>query len=334
MPKPKTKSTSKKKSAQSKKQPTSLTPTNSDPAADDYDPIKGRLVLQQLEARHGQVDKPHCEAFDSLIDDEHRAELGAKTRAPGVLRDAIAWAVIIDHAFQEYPAMVEQHYAKARYQYFLHRLGLLDTAISAQEAQRGGQGDSRSTAADREQAARDARKALISKMRTYAGARKAERDDLEKAMGTTESSDALGTSIQSLATLARTWISRPDTQSQILCAAAGLVTAVVDDVVAAGKALTSAAGDATMAGRMRAFDAPAVNLAEGAVLFEMSEAARCFDEAHEATQVIPRLSPGAATRHVLGSKKSAAKSASTDQEVKTAKAAVGSNGAAEVGTSV
>ena len=44
---------------------------------------------------------------------------------------------------------------------------------------------------------------------------------------------------------------------------------------------------------------------EGTVLNEMEEAQRCFDEAHLATQVIRRLTPGPATRQVLGAKKAA-----------------------------
>ncbi len=46
---------------------------------------------------------------------------------------------------------------------------------------------------------------------------------------------------------------------------------------------------------------------EGAVLNEMEEAQRCFDDAREATPLVSRLVPGPATRHVLGSRKAAPK---------------------------
>lgn len=39
----------------------------------------------------------------------------------------------------------------------------------------------------------------------------------------------------------------------------------------------------------------------------MEEAQRCFDDAREATPLVPRLVPGPATRHVLGSRKAAPK---------------------------
>jgi len=35
----------------------------------------------------------------------------------------------------------------------------------------------------------------------------------------------------------------------------------------------------------------------------MDEVQRCFNEAHATTQLVRRLSPGPATRHVLGTKK-------------------------------
>lgn len=43
------------------------------------------------------------------------------------------------------------------------------------------------------------------------------------------------------------------------------------------------------------------------MLNEMEEAQRCFDDAREATPLVPRLVPGPATRHVLGSRKAAPK---------------------------
>ena len=56
-----------------------------------------------------------------------------------------------------------------------------------------------------------------------------------------------------------------------------------------------------------------MNLAEGSVLHEMEEAARGFEEAHASTQVVPRLTPGRATSHVLGPRKAPKKAAPAAQ---------------------
>jgi hypothetical protein len=61
-----------------------------------------------------------------------------------------------------------------------------------------------------------------------------------------------------------------------------------------------------------------VNLVEGTVLNEMDEAQRCFEQAHLATQVIRRLTPGPATRQVLGSKKASKAAAAEAQAAEKA----------------
>ena len=275
-----------------------------------YNHSKDRRALRELIARHGPLDAAHREAFDDLITNEDRAALGSKTRAVGAFREGIAWAIIIDEAFAKYPARVKDHYAETRFAYFLDRLAALDAALEAQTTRRGAQAETRSMAADRKATARAARQTLLSKLRGFAGRRSAECKALEDVTGRTTDVTAIGASIRSLVELAQTWLARGDAKSKIQRTAAGLTPGVVDAALAAAEALTGAATVATLAGKRPAIDAPEVNLAEGSVLHEMEEAARCFEEAHEATQIIPRLTPGPATRHVLGPKTAPKKAAS------------------------
>jgi hypothetical protein len=289
-------------SAKKSKKPVAKPKKASPVAVDAYDPDKDRRALHQLIARHGKVAPDHREAFDDLISDARRADLGARTRGAGVLREGIRWAVTIAEAFAKYPAALEGHYAIERYTYLLHTLDHLDKALVAQKADRGGKGTVRSTAADREAAARSARNTLIAKLTGFAGAREPERKALSDATGTTSDTTALGASIQGLVALGSEWLARTDAKSKIQAKAAGLTESVVQNALAAAEALTGAAATATLTGRNGANDSPAVNLAEGAVLFEMDEAQRCFEEARKATPLVPRLVPGPATRHLLGKK--------------------------------
>ena len=187
----------------------------------DYDASKDRLALRGLIARRGQPDAEHRAAYDELISDADRSALGARTRAAGVLRDAVAWGVQIDQDLSAYPALVKSHYAETRFAYFLERTLMLD-AVTAQQARRGDQGTTRTTAEEREITAREARKTLIAKLRGVAGRRDAEGKALADAMGRTESADALGSSIQRLITLGTEWLARPEASAKIHCASAGL----------------------------------------------------------------------------------------------------------------
>lgn len=298
--------TSSKTSATAAKKPSPADATSTEKTSKE-----GR-ALDKLIARHGHVDADHRAAYDDLISDEGRAALGAKTRGPAVFREAVEWCVQIAEAFGKYPARVKAHYAETRFAYFLDRTALLGAAVEAQQAHRGQQGSTRSTTAEREEAAREARKSLLSNLRGFVGRRDAERKALGLALGQTDNINAIGASIRTLAALAAEWLARTDTKAKIQCASAGLTNEGVASALAAANALTGAATESTLAGRRPSADSPEVNLVEGAVLHEMDEAQRCFDEAHAATQLIRRLSPGPATRHVLGSKAAAKTAGATD----------------------
>lgn len=268
-----------------------------------YDPDKDRRALDVLIARHGEPEAIEVEAFAELIDDAGRAKLGNQTKAVGVFRDGVEWAAKVSASFSSCEAALAGHYTVDRFRYFLHALRSLDAALEAEGATRNGQGDSRAETGSREAAAREARADLLAKLTTYAGAREPERAALAEAIGSTEDFTALGSSIETIARLSRFWLGREDRKSRIVARASGLTETIVDRALSAAEALTGAATTATLAGRRAGIDSPAVNIAEGSVLFEMMEAERCFERARVKSPVVPRLVPGAATRHVLGPRK-------------------------------
>ncbi len=296
MPSAKNSSTKSKKPAAAPK---------AEPRESAYDPNEARRTVLSLKGRYGVVDNARRAAYASLITDAQRAELGSRTRGANVAREAVVWAVAIGQAFTAYPAAVEEHYARPRFAYYLDRLGALIDAVEAQQAQRGGTTATRSTASEREQLAREGRTQLSRKMKRVVGARQAELEALQAASGTTDTIGALGKSIVDLASLARKWMALTDPSWKILCGDAGLTEEFIQQVVAAGEALTGAAVDETLAGRLRGTDTPEVNLLEGSVLHEMAAAQDAFDDAHEASQVVARLIAGPATRSVLGPRKAA-----------------------------
>lgn len=265
----------------------------------EYNPNELRRALEELSARHGRVDDAHRAAFDSLSTNVRRADLGGRTRAVGVLRDGVSWAVQIDQGFSRYSAVVEEHYSKERFGYFLDRLGALESALAGQGTDRDGTGVKRATSEERGKAAREARNKVIEKMTRIAGERP-ERVELDAAVGTAEKP---GASILGLVTLGRAWLARNDPTLTILCKSARLTEELLGATLRAGEALAGAATDATLAGKRPSVDSPEVNVLEGWVLQEMAEAQRAFDAAHEETRLVPRLSPGPATRHVLGARR-------------------------------
>lgn len=274
-----------------------------DGAPEQYDPSTDRATLGVLLARRGQIDDAHREAFDELISDEDRARLGIQTKAQGALHDAVAWAVQMDKAFTEYPAIVSQHYSPERFQYYLDRTAALAELVTAESNRRGAGRGTRTTAEQREKAAREKRETLIDALKGFAGERRAEKEALAAATGQTGTAELLGTSIANLAALGRKWLARKDAKAVIQAKSAGLTAALVTDTLKAARALTDAASTAQLAGRLPATDSPEVNLIEGTVLHEMGEAERCFRNIRKKTLLVGRLVPGTATRHVFGAKK-------------------------------
>lgn len=283
--------------------PSTPSPTSA-PKEIPYDPNESRRSVLALIARNGPVDATRRVAYESLLTDAKRADLGTQTRSAGVIADALAYAIVIDQSFMNHAPAVREHYAPGRFAYMLDRLGALIEATEAQAKQRTGTTASRTTAQERDKDARHGRLLLIRKLERVAGDRAPERDALATARGTTQSPTDLGASILGLATLARDWTTRSDAISKVLCEDAGLTEEVVAQVVATAEALTGASTGATLAGRKRGTDDPQVNLLEGTVLYEMLEAKRSFEAAHKGNPLVQRLVAGQATRNVLGTRRS------------------------------
>jgi hypothetical protein len=270
-------------------------------------------VLKRIGSRVPALAAEEIEAFLSLANEPQCAELGSQTRAEGVLGDAVRWAVAIDTAKREHPEALVG-YSDTRFAFFLGRISALADALDAQRARRGKKGEAEGGAQSASQAAKACREALISKLRSFAGFREAERRDLAGAIGTAESEDSLAKSLSKLADLAESWLKRKDKASETLAKSAGLAAADVSGARKQAHALAGAAADATMEGGGGPKDSPAVNVAEGRVLFEMREARRLFDEARAKNPLVARLAPGPSTRHVLGRRSGGGQEAKPPEE--------------------
>lgn len=289
----------------SKKPPKNTTQPVPAEEAPAYSPSTDRRSLEAILARRGQVDADHRAAYDNLISDVDRAVLGTQTKAAGVFREAVAWSIQIDKAYTDYPAVVGEHYSPQRFQYYLDRTAALGEQLVAEAERRGAGTGTRTSASDREKLARDKRDVLIDKLRGVAGQRRTEKATLNGATGQTGTAELLGKSIANLVDLGRKWLALKDPTSVILCRSAGLTAAVIEEAMQGAEALTGAATDAQLSGRLAGNDSPQVNILEGTVLHEMDEAERCFRNMRKKSPVIARLVPGNATRHVLGVKKGA-----------------------------
>jgi hypothetical protein len=270
------------------------------------EPSKLVLVLSRIKTRVPALSDLQREAFHSLMTDPQRAALGARTRGDGVATDAVAWIVQIDEDAREYPALFT-FYAAERFAYFVERTEALAQQLLTESDKRGAKGTIKGTAATASDTAKLLRNRVLRRLEAYAGDRVPEGDEITKARGSIADDDATAGSIHDLVKLARSWMARTSPQSQVLAAAAGLTPALCEEAVRAGQALTGAAADATAAGRARGTDSPAVNVREGGVLREMREAMLAVEEAHEQHGAIRRLTPGPATRGVLGPRRATPK---------------------------
>jgi hypothetical protein len=283
-------------------------PTPVEPVSPDYNPSTAHATLASLLPRWAALDPKHRRAFQKLATDQDRSKLGARTKGIGVLQDGIAWATQMDAALRQYGSGALKAYSPARYVYFLESLASLAEQLTAARAKNKNVGAARGTAASRRDDAIAARDNLLSPLRTFAGSRDAERDALDEATGSIDSDDRLGQSLADLAALTREWLALADEDSVFLAADAGLTADLAAAAVTAARALTGSAAGAKLEGHVAGNDPPLVNLAEGRVLLEMKEAMRLFAEANARHPAVKKLSPGPATRAVLG-KRAEAKAA-------------------------
>ena len=265
-----------------------------------YNPSTGRATLASLLPRWPALDPKQRRAFQKLGSDLDRSKLGARTKGIGVLQDGITWATQMDAALRQYGTGALKSYSPARYVYFLESLTSLADQLAVARTKNKSVGAARGTAASHRDEAVATRESLLSPLRTFAGSRTPEGDLLDQATGTIDPDDNLGESLANLAALARTWLALKDEDSVFLAAEAGLTGDLATAAVDAAKALTGSAAGAKLEGYAVGNDPPLVSLAEGGVLLEMKEAMRLFGEANAKHPAVKKLTPGPATRGVLG----------------------------------
>lgn len=258
---------------------------------------KPREILAHLEAKLPPLDPRDRAAFDALFTDEQRSDLGKQTKASAVLECGAAWALAIDAEKAAYPEALKE-YSEARLAYLVAKLRELDERIEAQRKKQSKVSGARASADELRREAFVAREDLLLKMKRFAGRRPEQAAALAQATGTSDG-DALGASIAALAELATSWLTKPGDTDARLAKHAGLTQALVDEVAAKGVAASRGSGAAAIAGKKEAADAPQVNVAEGAVLFEMLDAYAVFNAVADRAGVVRRLVPTTSVRHVF-----------------------------------
>ncbi len=270
--------------------------------AGDMPPLeasRAEAVLTKLLAQHPPITNAQRAAYSALVEPAQADELGRRTRAADVRDDAVRWSIQMDETLRAYPGALRR-YSPARFVHYLECVRGLHETIRTEANKRAKVDTARGAAEIERGAALDARKELESALRTFAGRRSAERDDLKSALGLTDTAENLGKSITALAALGQRWLSRDDETSKLLAAEAGLTLDVIQSATQAAAVLQAASADAMVEGRARANDTPPVNRAEGRVLFEMFEARRIWNEANERVGLVEKLTPSASIRHVFG----------------------------------
>lgn len=237
-------------------------------------------------------------ALRSLASDAQRSDLGRRTKARGVLADGVTMAVTIDQQIATFPSLTET-YAPARFVYFLESLLALDALVEGSSTREAKVGAARGIAATAYERADKARTKLLIRLGRFAGQRGPELDEIKLIPPKGRSNDDLARSIDKAVALAQSWRARKDAGSVENVVLAALDEAVVTTALTAAAALGGAHVDASLEGRKASHDSPIVNLEEGNVLLEMAYAMDIFEEAHDDNDVVPRLIPGPATRHVL-----------------------------------
>jgi len=259
-------------------------------------------------------------ALRLLATDAQRSDLGRQTKARGVLADGVAMSIAIDQQIATFPHLTET-YVPARFAYYLESLLALDALIEGSSTRDEKLGAARGTAANAYERADKARTKLLTRLKRFAGRRDAENAAIDAVPAKGRGNDELGRSIDKAVALARTWLGRTDAESVENAKLAVLDEAVVTSAITSAAALGGAHVDAAMEGRKTSNDSPIVNLEEGNVLLEMAYAMEVFEEAHEDNDVVSRLIPGPATRHVLApTTRAAAKAAAAAPSVVAAPA--------------
>lgn len=232
-------------------------------------------------------------------------EAGELTKATEVYRDALAWAPIVEQTLRKVPHALRR-YSKTRFAWFLECLRDLSESIEAQRSGKGSPSAARERSARAQRTALAMRDELIEALSVLAGGDVLERRVLEAASGTTETPEALASSLRALCRLAEGWLERESPSARALVASVDLTAADLDAARAATHALAFATYEATHGVRSDR-DAPAVNRVEGRVLLEMRLLMRIFERAHPLNHLVPRLTPSPALRDALHTASNASK---------------------------
>lgn len=236
-------------------------------------------------------------AYLSNATDAVCEERGRATKGAGVRAEAVAWIIKMD-ADMSGPNRDSIPYSPARFRFFIECVGDLTDALSQQNAERNkAQGDKTLLATRLEEAA-VADKSIEQALARVAGRRPAERRELDEASGAAATPEEKVVRTRRLVELGGKWLASKDPQIQVLVADAELTEQVIQNADEAASLLDDARSGAR-ATRIDPRDKPAVNRAEGRVLFEMEFAMDRWNEAHDKNARITRLNPGPATRAAL-----------------------------------
>jgi hypothetical protein len=283
-----------KTSKTTKKKPTEATK----PTAAGTPVTRADKILTVLAARWPALTGGNEALFRAKYTDAKCEKLGADTRSEGVLGEALAFASVMDKALTAHPRELRR-YDGQRFAWFLQCIGKLAQERALQEA--GSSGPAAMAAArDRARtAALAGRTEVVDSLEELVEGDEVEEEALSAARGETSNPDRIVASIRSLCTYARGWLARPDQLSRDKVAMSGLTLAEVEHAEQAAATLVNAGAGKTLEGAVIVRDAPAVNRIEGRVLLEMRTALRVFNKAKAKNNLIPTLTPGDATRHVL-----------------------------------
>ncbi|UJR84867.1 hypothetical protein [Sandaracinus amylolyticus] len=226
------------------------------------------------------------------------AELGARTKAEGVYREAQKWAPVIHAALQQHPVALRR-YGRARFAWFLLCLRELGEGVAAQKGRQSKATSARS-ALERALDEGKAVRALLAEALELlaAGDPKAEAA-YGAAFGSAETLESLRDSLAALAELADAQLRASDASTRALVESVDLTPDDVRLAREAHAALGAARSTRFVEGTASGQDEPATNRAEGRMLFEMRLAMGVFESAHRRTALVPRLVPGPATRATL-----------------------------------
>jgi hypothetical protein len=279
--------------------PTKKAPRSSSPkrARATSSRTPGDLTTQLLSDLPRLTDADRA-AFRAQFSDSQCDELGARTQAPAVHEEALAWAETMHGALKRHPHALRR-YGATRFAWFVECIRALETSLVDQELERSSSAPMDMGLDLARIAAFSVRNDLKDTLSMLAGSDPSEKESVVRALGSNEGDEALVAALRGLADLAEWWLRRDDARAKTLVASVSLGESDVEAARSAARELAQAAGLAPLPDDATNRDAASVNRIEGRVLLEMSVALAVFGRAHGQTPAVPRLVPGSATRAVL-----------------------------------